>query len=173
MISTTTRRQSYTISTLNVQAINRVLGQIASRLDAVEGIGQNPDLHGSTLKNAGVAVGSKDVIRKDQSLTLSDVDQHLSTRIDGVATGYLAGSGITLSMAGKTLTISLKQQTSMDDAETSHSIPDPGDSPASADALRDDLASSVLPAIVSALNGLGVAVNQIISRLENAEVIES
>lgn len=52
------------------------------------------------------------------------------------------------------------------DAETAHAITTPADSPASADALRDDLAANTIPAINAALNALGVKINAAYATLE-------
>ncbi len=56
------------------------------------------------------------------------------------------------------------------DAETSHSITDPGDAPADADALRDDLVANAIPEIESALDALGGKINDILLRLEQFEI---
>lgn len=53
------------------------------------------------------------------------------------------------------------------DASTSHSITDPGDSPADADALRDDLVTNVIPSIESALNALGTKINNLLTMAES------
>lgn len=49
------------------------------------------------------------------------------------------------------------------DAETSHSITDPADTPADADALRDDLVANTIPDIESALDALGAKINSLLS----------
>jgi hypothetical protein len=54
------------------------------------------------------------------------------------------------------------------DSSTSHSITDPADSPATADALRDDLVANAIPDIESALNALGTKINAILVILENS-----
>ena len=48
-----------------------------------------------------------------------------------------------------------------------HAIVDLADSPASADALRDDLAANTIPDIESKLNALGSAINSVIAVLES------
>ena len=57
-------------------------------------------------------------------------------------------------------------QTGIADASTTHAITDPGDSPASADALRDDLVANAIPSIEAALNALGTKVNALIAVCE-------
>lgn len=53
------------------------------------------------------------------------------------------------------------------DASTSHAITDPADSPADADALREDLVANTIPSIETALNALGTTMNLILVVLEN------
>jgi hypothetical protein len=57
------------------------------------------------------------------------------------------------------------------DAVTSHAITDPGDSPADADALREDLVTNVIPSLESALNALGTKTNAIVTALENLKLL--
>jgi len=52
------------------------------------------------------------------------------------------------------------------DAVTAHAVTDPGDSPADADALRDDLVTNVIPSMETQLNNLGTVINSILSTLE-------
>ena len=85
------------------------------------------------------------------------------------------GSNLT---ASKTLTITTGSvNTTMTlnsahiaDASTAHAITDPADSPASADALRDNLVTNTIPSIETALNNLGTKINSILSRLETAGI---
>ena len=62
------------------------------------------------------------------------------------------------------------QQSHIVDAVTSHTVTDPADSPASADALRDDLVTNTIPSIESQLNALGVKINAVITALENSGI---
>ncbi len=62
------------------------------------------------------------------------------------------------------------QQSHIVDASTSHTITDPSDSPASADALRDDLVTNTIPSIETQLNALGVKINAVITALENSGI---
>lgn len=52
------------------------------------------------------------------------------------------------------------------EAATVHAITDPADSPADADALREDLVASVIPSVESALNALGTKINNVLAVLE-------
>lgn len=46
-------------------------------------------------------------------------------------------------------------------AVTGHTLPDPADAPATADALRDDIVANTIPAVEAALNVLGQRVNEL------------
>ena len=59
-----------------------------------------------------------------------------------------------------------KIQAHIEDATTAHAITDPADSPADADALREDLVTNVIPSVDSALNALGTKINSILAVLE-------
>lgn len=52
------------------------------------------------------------------------------------------------------------------DASTTHAITDPADSPADADALREDLVTNVIPSIETALNNLGTKINNLLTMAE-------
>ncbi len=52
------------------------------------------------------------------------------------------------------------------DASTTHAITDPGDAPADADALREDLVTNVIPTIETALNNLGTKINALLTMAE-------
>jgi hypothetical protein len=64
-------------------------------------------------------------------------------------------------------TVILYTQAHIADASASHTITDPADTPADADALRDDLVANTIPSIESALDALGAKVNAILVALEN------
>ena len=82
--------------------------------------------------------------------------------------------GITVTDDGDgSITINIKRQDHEADASTAHGITAPGDAPASADALRDDLVANTIPSIESALNALGTKINNILAKLETAEVLSS
>jgi len=60
-------------------------------------------------------------------------------------------------------------------ASESHTITDPADTPATVDALRDDLVANTIPNIESKLNALGVEINKIndlIDKLQVAKMME-
>ena len=62
-----------------------------------------------------------------------------------------------------------RQQTHEVNASIAHAITDPANTPATADALRDDLVLNAIPDIESALNALGAKINAILVKLEGAE----
>jgi hypothetical protein len=88
-------------------------------------------------------------------------------KVDG-----LTASTLVLADASKKLSSHTKDSHIVD-AETSHSITDPADTPADADALRDDLVTNTIPALESALNALGTKLNSVLSALENAKILET
>ena len=62
-----------------------------------------------------------------------------------------------------------RQQTHEVNASIAHAITDPANTPATADALRDDLVLNAIPDIETALNALGAKINAILVKLEGAE----
>ncbi len=56
-------------------------------------------------------------------------------------------------------------------ATAAHTITNPTDAPANADALRDNLVAVTLPQIVAALNALGARINALITSLEESGVL--
>ena len=60
----------------------------------------------------------------------------------------------------------MRIQHDITDASESHTITDPADAPATADALRDDLVANAIPDIESALDALGATLNEILDTLE-------
>ena len=82
---------------------------------------------------------------------------------DVVTTKTLKHSGSTLGFFGKT---PASQASHILNATASHTITDPADTPATADALRDDLVANALPEITSALDALGSKINSVILVLE-------
>jgi hypothetical protein len=125
-------------------------------------------------------IGSK-LLASDGSGGLSETDlsgwvEGTSGRItvtdDGDGTISLtvplkANFGITSDSSG----LSLNQQANVTNASTSHSITNPGDAPADADALRDDLVNNVIPEIESAFDTLGTKINSILSLLLSSEIM--
>ena len=144
-----------------------MLTRIGQRLDRVEGVAQNPDLHGSTLKNVGPASQPTDAARKDQ------VDTAV-TRVTVIGSGsgnLVAGKGISLAEGDNFTQVSIKQQGALLDVSETPTVTDPADSPVTPDALRDDLVAGALADIRAQLAALGVAVNEIHDRLRGAEVV--
>jgi len=78
-----------------------------------------------------------------------------------------ASFGITSDANG----LSLNQQANVVDASVVHAITDPADTPATADALRDDLVTNAIPDIEAALNALGTKVNAILALLLASEMM--
>jgi hypothetical protein len=125
-------------------------------------------------------VGSK-LLASDGSGGLSETDLYgwiegTSGRItvtnDGDGTVTLtvplkANFGITSDANG----LSLIQQTNVSNASTSHLITDPSDTPADADALRDDLVTNTIPDIESSLNSLGSKINSVLALLLASEIM--
>jgi hypothetical protein len=94
--------------------------------------------------------------------------------ISALVNWVAGGDGITIvDDADGTITVNVNQQTHIADASASHAITDPGDTPASADILRDDLVANAIPDIEAALDALGSKVNSILSALETAGILAS
>ena len=93
----------------------------------------------------------------------------LQTSTAGLAAKLKAAYGIDVDADG----LKLKKQTHSEFCETVHAITDPADTPASADALRDDLVANTIPSIEAALNDIGTHVNAIIAKLQMAEILLS
>jgi len=64
----------------------------------------------------------------------------------------------------------LPQEAHIADAVTAHAITDPADSPADADALREDLVNNVIPSVESALNALGTKINSVLTVMESLKL---
>jgi len=170
------KRQAYQITTLSLADINRVLSQIALRLDQAEGVSGNPDVHGRKIVRVGLGTKSTDALRKGQLGILVEGDNQGITGSYDDATGTLTLSIQIRTSYGLSVTangLQLKKQAHVADASVAHAITGPADSPASADALRDDLVANTIPSIVSALNSLGATINAVLFALENAEVLAS
>jgi len=65
----------------------------------------------------------------------------------------------------------MTQSATQSDAVTAHAITDPGDAPADADALRDDLVTNAIPEIEGMLNALGTIINALIDKLQTANLM--
>jgi len=96
-------------------------------------------------------------------------DERVDDRVDALVTD---GDGIetTYDDTAGTLTFAVKQQTHEVDASIAHAITDPANTPATADALRDDLVLNAIPDIETALNALGAKINAILVKIETAEI---
>lgn len=82
--------------------------------------------------------------------------------------GYSSGGG---TVTRQPAIASLTDSTGGTADNTVAAIPDPADTPLSADALRDDLVANTLPAIRNALADLAAKVNAELTALRNAGVI--
>lgn len=89
----------------------------------------------------------------------------------GISVKCRANYGLTVDVNGLSLTGG--QQAHIVDAETAHAITPPGDAPASADALRDDLVTNTIPSLETALNNLGTKINAIYTALEAAKILQT
>lgn len=115
--------------------------------------GASPTFAGLTITSIITASGSV--------LTLSDsVNMAFNT---GTGTKIGTATGQKLSFWNAT---PVAQQSHIADASTGHTVTDPGDAPADADALRDDLVANAIPDIEAALDALGTKVNEIITLVE-------
>jgi hypothetical protein len=87
----------------------------------------------------------------------------------GLAVKVRASYGLTLDANG----LALQKQTHEANASAAHTITAPADTPATADALRDDLVTNTIPSIEAALNALGTKYNNLLTKLETAEILAS
>ncbi len=69
-IETRLRRENYTLSGINLSALNRILINIGMRLDQVDAIGQNPDFKGKTLKNVATTTNPMEGVNLGQTQDL-------------------------------------------------------------------------------------------------------
>lgn len=75
--------------------------------------------------------------------------------------------------AGTSTITSLTDSSAGSANNTLEAMPDPTDTPATADALRDDLVAVLLPAIRNNVADLGAKVNEILVALRNAGILSS
>lgn len=94
----------------------------------------------------------------------------LESAVSGLAV-KLDGTSLALSSSG--IKVTQSPQTHEVDASEIHSITAPADTPASVDALRDDLVDNTIPSIEAALNNLGIKINNIIAKLETLNLFAS
>ncbi|HLO41017.1 MAG TPA: hypothetical protein VK176_08340 [Phycisphaerales bacterium] len=83
----------------------------------------------------------------------------------------IASGGIVQANGSQPTIASLTDNTAGTADSTLAAIPNPGDSPATADALRDDLVANALPAIRNNLADLGAKVNALITALQGAGIL--
>jgi hypothetical protein len=95
----------------------------------------------------------------------------LQVAVAGISIKCKADGGLSTSADGVYLTG--EQQDHIIDAEVAHAVTNPGDSPVSADALRDDLVANTLPSINTALNNIGTKLNSILVALETATLLKT
>lgn len=146
-----TRRNRYTVASGDLIELTRVFNALARRLDQVEGIALNPDMRGRRVVNVGAAVDDSDAVSKY-----------------GIMDSVSAGTGIEISNRA----IRISSQGTVADASESHTLTMPADTPATADALRDDLVANVLAEVQTALDALGTTINEIVAALESAGMLE-
>lgn len=132
-------------------------------------ISQTGGLQVGSTTGIGIKLATNSGLQVDINGTaiLLDTNPGLQLGANGIKIKIKSGYGIDVDSDG----IKLKQQAHEADASTSHALTVPADSPASADALRDDLVSNTIPSIETALNNLGTKINNILSKLETAEIL--
>ncbi len=59
------KREGFLISTLNITEVNRILNRIERRLDQIEGIAQNSNMHGSQITNLQSGARSREALSVD------------------------------------------------------------------------------------------------------------
>jgi len=110
-METRTRKTSYALPALNLQALNQMLTRIGARLDQLEGIAQNPDLHGRTIKNVGAGSAATDAARVGQ---VEDAVNQI-TVIGGGSGAVRAGVGISITEMTGYVAVAVKQQGALTD----------------------------------------------------------
>lgn len=128
---------------------------------------------------AGLRLGLQSSTTADQSAGLIEAlwyeATHASRKADLVLSAYDTavreglrirgnGSAAAIGFLGATPAARIAH---VADAVTAHAITDPADSPADADALREDLVTNVIPSIETQLNNLGTKINSILTTLES------
>ncbi len=152
--------------TLNISyGLQKMSGNLLIHLSSTGGlqVGGTSGISIKLASNSGLQVDINGIS------ILLDSNPGLELGTGGIKVKLKSGYGIDVDSDG----LKLKRQAHEADASTSHTITDPADSPASADALRDDLVANTIPSIESALNSLGTKINNILAKLEAAEVVAS
>ncbi len=109
--------------------------------------------------------------------TLSDWFDQAVKAASSPTFANITDSGLTASLLvetnGSKQFSSVSKQAHIADASTGHTITDPADTPATVDALRDDLVLNTIPSLESALNTLGTKVNAILAAIETAKILNT
>ena len=109
--------------------------------------------------------------------TLDDWFDQAVKAASTVTFGNIIDSGLTASLLvetdGSKQLSSVSKQAHITDASASHTVTDPADAPATADALRDDLVLNTIPSMESALDALGVKINAILAAIETAKILNT
>lgn len=144
------------------------------------------------LRTSNTPSNGSDVIRQDDiggggPAAPSDAT-YIVVSLDGDLSAervLAAGDGIAISDGGANgnITVSIDSTVAIADLtdnsggaspdDTLQSIPDPSDTPADADTLRDDLVANTLPAVRNDIADLADKVNQILTALRNTSVIST
>lgn len=126
------------------------------------------------MSDSGKSLPSGDIVGTSDTQTLSNKTLTTPTVSDltNMAHDHTSASG-----GGDYPWADMTQAAAQADAaaEESHAITDPGDAPATADALRDDLVANAIPDIESALDALGAEFNSkfnaLIDKLQAANLM--
>jgi hypothetical protein len=127
---------------------------------------------GGDLQDSGVALPDGDIVGTTDTQTLSAKTLTTPTVADltNMTHDHTDDAG------GGAITVGEAETQDDAAASESHSITDPGDAPADADALRDDLVANALSEIASALDALGAEFNtkfnDLLDKLQAAGLME-
>ena len=140
----------------------------ASRIVASDGNKKLQSINISDWIEAAASAGLTITDDGDGTMSITvkvKADSGLTIDASGLQTVLKTGFGVIVDADG----LQLKQQANIADASESHTITDPADSPATADALRDDLVTNAIPEIEGALDALGAKINAILALVLAAE----
>jgi uncharacterized phage infection (PIP) family protein YhgE len=180
----------------SVPSINLALAQVLERLDAVKGLRGDPTIYAATTVGAPgqstQAARLADLPTEDPASVLFWLLQprplgpgaaptSLTDSTGGTANDTLTAlGGITPltdgtgGSANDTLTalggiVSLTDNTTGAANDTLQALPDPADTPADADALRDDLVTNLIPALRNNYADLAAKVNALIADMDDCK----
>lgn len=168
--------------------LNYIFKDIYHWFDIIRGIGNytfNPVNLGGHDHQSDTAGGDypwADIVAQDVSYIQALVGSIVvSNLLDKSASEEIAGTyKLTALTAERLLALNASKEiiiraleSHIVDASTSHAITDPADTPADADALRDDLVANTIPSIESALDALGTQMNLILTALENTKILNT